>query len=224
MTARSWATRNALELATTFGPGRRLLLARHRSFDPSQLWALCEASAAAVASTGGAVVEVGVAAGARRCTSARHYDSLGLRPRYVCIDTFSGFTAEDIAVERDRGKDDAYAGWFSAQSERLFRRTMEVNGLGDRVEVIRADAGRFAYDQLPDLAFALVDVDLHRPMLAALQGCWDRLLPGGVLVADDCQDEVHAWDGARQAYVEFCESKAIELDVRHGKLGFAQRR
>jgi hypothetical protein len=60
-------------------------------------------------------------------------------------------------------------------------------------------------------------------MLAALHGCWARLLPGGLLVADDCQDQVNAWDGARQAFEEFCDSTGLALDVRHFKLGFARK-
>ena len=75
-------------------------------------------------------------------------------------------------------------------------------------------------DLLPSLAWALVDLDVLRPMRAALEGCWERLLPGGVLIADDCQDATHAWDGAREAYEEFCEAHDLPIDLRAEKLGF----
>lgn len=217
------AVLRAKHVATSVPVGRRALLPTYDyAFTPAQLWELCEVAAAAAAS-GGAIVEVGVARGATTIFLNRHLESVGLRPAYICVDTFSGFTDGDIAVERGRGKQDDYTTWFRNQSETLFRRTIELNGLDDRVQVVRADAVTFDYAQLPDLAFALVDVDLLLPMRAALDGCWGRLVPGGALVADDCQPYTHTWDGARQAYEEFCAEQGLPVEVRQEKLGLARR-
>ena len=215
----------AKELVTRTAIGRRALLASYPyAFTPEQLWSLCEAATDGLDAGGGAIVEIGVAAGNTTVLLNRHLASRGLHPPYYCLDTFSGFTPQDVQVERTRGKRDDFSRWFRDNSPSLFRRMLEMNDLADRVTVIQADAAEFDYSQLPPLAFALVDVDLLRPMQAALQGCWDRLLPGGVLVADDCQDYSHTWDGARQAYEQFCSNEGLEVDLRHEKLGFAIRR
>jgi len=50
-----------------------------------------------------------------------------------------------------------------------------------------------------------------------------HLPPGGVLLANDCQDGAHAWDGAREAYLGFCEAHGLQPDVRLGKLGLARK-
>ncbi len=202
--------------------GRRLLLAQYRyMFNPEQLWALCDAAGGA-SQLDGAFVEVGVARGETTVYLHRHLAALGVEPDYYCIDTFDGFTEADVRVERSRGKADPYASFFRANSPKLFRRSMDLHSLS-RVKVIQADAGEFDYGTLPPIAFAFVDVDLLRPMSAALEGCWSRLVPGGVMVADDCQPERHTWDGAREAYVAFCDRHGLPVDVRSVKLGFARK-
>jgi len=92
-----------------------------------------------------------------------------------------------------------------------------------RTVVVQADAVTFDYSTLPLLSFALIDVDLLRPVRAAMIGCWERLLPGGLLVVDGCNGAVGIWDGAYAAYVEFCGEHELPIDIRHGKLGFVSR-
>jgi hypothetical protein len=58
---------------------------------------------------------------------------------------------------------------------------------------------------------------------AAVAGYWGRLLRGGILVVDDCDASLSIWDGAYEAYVEFCREQALPVDIRHGKLGFVAR-
>jgi predicted O-methyltransferase YrrM len=203
--------------------GRRAYLGGYRyPFTPEQLWALCEAATQA-SRLAGSFAEIGVAAGDTTLYLNRHLKTLGPLPRYFCVDTFSGFTHADIAAERGRGKSDDYDSWFRLNSRRLFERTMAAHGLAATVAVIEGDAAVFDYAKLAPLAFALVDVDLLRPVRAALEGCWTYLVPGGIMITDDCQPVTHTWDGARQAYVEFCHDHGLPEDVRHGKLGFSQK-
>ena len=90
-------------LATT-GLGRHGLLARYRyAFSPRQLWTLCEAAESA-RQVDGAFLEVGVDRGETTVFLTKHLRTLGPLPRYLCVDTFAGFTPADVAAERTRGK------------------------------------------------------------------------------------------------------------------------
>jgi len=225
----SWASSLAstvrtrgIEWVTGLGRGRNVLLASYRyAFDPAQLWAISETAGQASAMSG-AFAEIGVFTGETTLYLHQHLASLGRQVPYYCVDTFSGFTTRDIQTERNRGKVDDYHRWFRSSSRVLFERMVAHNRLPD-VHVIQADASTFDYGRLPPLAFALVDVDLLRPMRAALEGCWERLVPGGVMIADDCHPGENMWDGAREAYMEFCADHGLEVDVRRHKLGFVTK-
>jgi O-methyltransferase len=198
---------------------RRFLLPKYRyMFSPEQLWAICQAAETGY-KLGGAFAEIGVFDGGTTVYLHRHLEGDGEPPVYYCIDTFSGFTNEDIEVERQRGKTDDYADLFYYNSKACFERTMKMNGI-DRAVVVQADAGTYDYSTLPPLSFALIDVDLLRPMRVALAGCWDRMVPGGIMVVDDCETSedrhttMSAFDGALVAYEEFCEKQGLERGHR----------
>jgi hypothetical protein len=206
-------------LLTRTDLGRRVLLPKYRyMFEPHQLFALCEAAEAALP-LDGAFAEIGCWDGGTTVFLHRHLRGKGPEPVYYCIDTFGGFTDEDIAVERQRGKTEDYKRHFFYNSRECFERTMALNGI-QRAVVVQADASTFDYSNLPPLAFVLVDVDLLRPVRSGMLGCWERLVPGGIMVVDDCNAELSVFDGALQAYTEFCEERDLPVDIRHGKLGF----
>lgn len=215
----------AKSLLTRTEVGRRTLLPHYPyMFSPEQLWSLCQA-AGSVARLGGAFAEVGVYEGCTTIFLNRYLEGLaevGEPPKYYCIDTFRGFTSQDIQVERQRGKTKDYAERFFFNSRECFQRTMQRNDLANTI-VIQADAAAFDYESLPPLSFALIDVDLLRPVRAALLGCWNQLLPGGMVVVDDCDPAVGHWDGAYEAFVEFCNTNHLAIDIRHRKLGFISR-
>ena len=56
---------------------------------------------------------------------------------------------------------------------------------------------------------ALLDVDLYYPTKIALQKIYERLVPGGVILVDNCHQKSYVYDGAKQAYDEFCGENAI---------------
>ena len=216
------ALADAKRILTGTDLGRKLLLPKYRyMFSPEQLWALCEAAEAALP-LGGAFIEIGVYDGSTTVYLHRHLIEKGVPPTYFCIDTFSGFTDEDINVERGRGKTEDYKEHFFYNSVECYQRTLDQNGIVGAV-VVQADAATFDYSTLPPLSFALVDVDLVRPVRAAIAGCWEALLPGGILVVDDCTTAISGFDGALEAFTEFCTERDLPVDVRHGKLGFATK-
>ena len=75
-----------------------------------------------------------------------------------------------------------------------------------RLQTVRADR------------FRLVDVDLYLPVKSALQLIAPHMSDGGVIIVDDCIPD-NVFDGAWQAYVEWCEAHQIKTEIAHEKLG-----
>ncbi len=184
-------------------------------FTPTQLGFLCD-QVTATAPVPGSILEVGCAFGATTVFLNRHIDSLGLDVNYYAIDTFRGFTAEDISYERKVGRDYRY-GEFRENSKATFDRTMRRNRV-ERVTSFRADASAFDYSKLAPFRLALVDVDLYQPVRAVLNSIYDHMSSGGVIVTDDCAPG-GPWGGAYDAYAEFTESKGLDSVILHDKLG-----
>lgn len=187
-------------------------------FTPTQLGFLCE-QVTKTAAVPGSIVEVGCAFGATTVFLNRHIDSLGIDVNYYAVDTFKGFTKQDVAYERAAGRNYAYSE-FRENSQGTFDRTMRRNGV-ERVTSFRADAGAFDYSKISPFRLALVDVDLYQPVLAVLESVYDLMSPGGVIITDDCAPG-GAWAGAYDAYMQFVESKGLPVDIRLGKLGVIQ--
>jgi O-methyltransferase len=126
-----------------------------------------------------------------------------------------------VGSERRRGKGYAYDD-FDLNSENLFRQTLIANGVQENTTVHRADVSEFNFATLPPVSFALVDVDLYRPMHAAVEGVWEVLQPGGLMVLDDCGPD-EKWDGAGTAHREFCAQYGLPVEVVARKLGVVRR-
>jgi len=168
----------------------------------------------------GAAVEVGCNQGWTTCFLLEALREHGVRRDYVCIDTFNGFTPEDVRFECEvRGKanglyDDSFLinnpAWLQAS---LFRFGYT------NVSVQKADAKHFDYRALGRIAFALVDVDLYRPVRAALERILPNMAQGGVVMVDDCDTRDDRWDGAYRAYVEICKERDIRPEIVCHKFG-----
>jgi predicted O-methyltransferase YrrM len=185
-------------------------------FSPSQLGFLCE-QITNTSELPGSILEVGCAFGTTTVFLNRHIDSLGTNLDYYAIDTFAGFTAKDISYEHALGRHYQYNTDFRDNSRSAFDRTMRRNDIR-RVTSFRADATTFDYTRIAPFRFALVDVDLYRPVLAVLETIYELMSPGGTIVTDDCQ-EGGRWGGAYEAFIEFTKSKGLDVIVTHDKLG-----
>lgn len=185
-------------------------------FSPAQLGFLCQ-GITNTAEVPGAILEVGCAWGATTVFLNRHIDDLGLDVDYYAIDTFGGFTDDDIRSEHERGRRYPYSTAFRANSKAWFDRTMRRNQV-TRVTSRRADAVTFDYRQIAPFRFVLIDVDLHRPVLAALEAIYGLVSPGGIIIIDDCKPGWE-WSGAYEAYLEFAKENDIDADITHDKLG-----
>jgi O-methyltransferase len=185
-------------------------------FSPEHLVFLCE-EIGSVADLPGSIVEVGCAWGRTTIFLNRYIDSLGIAVDYYAIDTFSGFTRDDLASEHAQGRDYWYTPVFRGNSKARFDRTMRRNHV-DRVTSFQADAGTFDYEAISPFRMVLIDVDLYRPVLMALNAIYDLVVPGGIIVIDDCEPG-GKWEGAYQALKEFTKSKGMEPVIMHDALG-----
>jgi len=152
----------------------------------------------------GSVVEVGCSTGMTTVFLNKYMDAQGIEKEYLAVDTFSGFVEEDIGHEvTRRGKQAWFFTGFRTNKQKWFDGTMRMNGI-TRVRSIASDVNRFDVSALGPVAFCLLDVDLYRPTKGALPRLFAQLSPGGILAVDDCDASNVRWDGADQAYKEFC--------------------
>jgi O-methyltransferase len=166
----------------------------------------------------GPIFEIGCAAGHTTVYLNKHLDDLRDSRSYFCLDTFAGFTKEDIEVEVGRGHDSGrYAFLFRAYRQDWFDQTMENNNIA-RVTSMQADVNQFDFSPYENISFCLIDVDLMRPVTSALEAVFPRMAAGGIILVDDCAPN-RKYDGAYEAYVEFVRKVDSPVDIRYGKLG-----
>jgi O-methyltransferase len=191
------------------------------NIEPAQLAWLCEAIAASksdVQSMQGCVVEVGVARGMTTVFLLEHMKKIGDTRTYVCIDTFSGFTEGDIEYEvKMRGKVlSHYRGWAWNDRE-IFRENLSKCGF-DNTRVIQADASLFDWSSIPPIDVMLLDVDLYMPTKAVLENSHARWSRQARVMIDDCA-KGGGYDGAYQAYIEFCATRQLPALIVGNKGG-----
>ena len=169
----------------------------------------------------GSALEIGCANGDTTVWLNRWLDEAGTERPYIAIDTFSGFSSRDLAVEAQRGRD---ARWlsksFRGPTRQRFAHSLRVNGGISRVQAIAADATTIDYSRFAPIAFALIDVDLYRSVREVLEHVYPHVTQGGIIVVDDCAPGV--FEGADEAYQEFCAAHGVPARVVHGKLGLLE--
>lgn len=149
----------------------------------------------------GALAEAGVYQG----SASRFIHRLAPRRHYYLFDTFAGFNPRDL--EAGVGED------------RRFRDTSleaVLRAIGDTTN-IEPRKGRvpetFAGLEGERFAFVLLDMDLYRPTLSALEFFYPRLSPGAYLMVHDYHNPESEW-ACRRAVDEFLADKpegAIEI-------------
>jgi predicted O-methyltransferase YrrM len=168
----------------------------------------------------GIVVEVGCHQGWTTCLLLEALIEQRVKRDYVCIDTFSGFTSEDLKFEYEvRGKAPGlYDDLFSINDPEWLKAAVSHSGYTN-VSVRKADAAAFDYQTLGQIAFAFVDLDLYRPVKASLTRILPGMARGGVIVVDDCNPADNYWDGAYHAYADVCRKHGIQPEIVCQKFG-----
>jgi predicted O-methyltransferase YrrM len=71
---------------------------------------------------------------------------------------------------------------------------------------------------LGKVKLAFLDVDLYLPIKKTLPKLYDALVEGGAIVVDDVLNNT-TYDGAYQAYMEFCAERSIKPIVIGNRCG-----
>jgi hypothetical protein len=172
--------------------------------------------------TPGAVVEIGVARGMTTRFLCEHILRQGLAEttRYVAIDTFSSFVEADVAFEvTRRGKNREDIEGFAYNDYEVWKRNFAGFPF---VTAIQADCSTFDYAALGPVKLAFLDVDLYLPTKNALAKLFDQIVDGGFILVDDVKDR-NVYDGAYQAYMEFCAERGMTPEVIGTKSGVIRK-
>jgi O-methyltransferase len=191
------------------------------NFTVPQLIFLCECIEK-VRDVNGVIAEIGVYEGATSVFLNKYMDAAKIDKKYYAIDTFSGFVDQDITYEvSNRQKNPLLYTGFKT-SKNAFDVTMNRNDI-QRVVSIQADVNEYNLTSVGNLSFALLDVDLYRPMKKSLKELYRILSPNGIIIVDDCDEKSEAWDGSDQAYKEFMQEINQPVEIKHSKLGIVRK-
>lgn len=126
----------------------------------------------------GACAEVGVFRG----ESAKKINYFFPDRKLHLFDTFEGFSAKDIEVEKQIGRKEAEEGQFSDTSVQL---VMEMMGTPDKVEIHKGYFPDTAMGLDEKFCFVRIDLDLYVPTEAALEVFRPLMERGGVILVHD---------------------------------------
>jgi len=119
------------------------------------------------------------------------------------FDTFTGFDERDVRAEQAATGRNAETISFSQTG--VERALQNIAPQNKNVKVFPGYFPASAPDYLVDEKFAFVhlDADLYEPMLAGFTYFYDKVSPGGVILAHD----FNSWPGSRKAVQEFFQNK-----------------
>jgi predicted O-methyltransferase YrrM len=166
----------------------------------------------------GNVVEIGVARGMTTMFLCSHirYQKLENTLEYYAIDTFNSFKKSDLEFEvENRGKSLFELERFNYNDFDAWSRNFREFPF---VKPVAVDCAVFDFKKIMPIKMAFLDVDLYLPTKNTLPQLYDCLCEGGVIVVDDIQNDT-VYDGAYQAYMEFCESRGITPRIIGSRCG-----
>ena len=156
----------------------------------------------------GAVLEVGCFMGATAAVASTMLRNIGHPKRYVCIDAFAGFVNSHFERDVSHGLRRDWRLDFSANSRETVAHLLERWG-SPEVELVEADIANMGESRIPEaVSVCLVDVDLEVPTYEGLRRVVPRLVPGGVVLVDDCAAN-ESWPGPARGYRRFVEENGL---------------
>ena len=170
----------------------------------------------------GSIVEIGVARGLTTRFLAEHIYKQGLQntTTLYAIDTFDSFTKADLDYEvRDRGKSLTELEAFGYNDYHVWAKNFANFSF---VKPLKADCAAVDYQALGPIKLAFLDVDLYLPTKNTLPKLFDVLVSGGAIVCDDVLNN-NVYDGAFQAYTEFCREYSLTPEIIGNKCGIIRK-
>jgi len=169
----------------------------------------------------GAILEVGVAWGQTTRFVCEHLAASGRSSeQYYAIDTFDSFCTKDVEFEVNRrGKTREEVSGFGYLDFEVWKRNFRNFKF---LTAVKADCSAFDYARIAPIKLAFLDVDLYLATRSALKKIFRHLTEGGVILVDDVM-EPSRWDGANQAYNEFCEQSGLPVQRIGNKMGLIRK-
>jgi Methyltransferase domain len=160
------------------------------------------------ASQPGSVLEVGCFRGGTTVYACEHMRRAGTPiSDYMVVDTFAGFVADQFDADTGLGTPPQFRVSFGTNSRALVARTMRHYHLRE-VRVVQGDIVAMPAELLPEaVKVCLMDVDLAVPIEVGLEKIKPRMLPGAVVLVDDCHEGSPF--GARVGYERFCRAHGL---------------
>ena len=150
----------------------------------------------------GVVAEAGVYRGG----FAAYINRFFMDRKLYLFDTFEGFAAKDIEVDRANGYTLRNAGYYGDTSVDLVLRSMPF---ADNVVIKKGNFPDTTEGVDEQFCFVSLDMDLYQPIKAGLEYFYPRLTGGGYIFVHDCNIGHVNYKGARIALLEFTEKESI---------------
>jgi O-methyltransferase len=170
----------------------------------------------------GGVIEIGVARGLTTRFLCEHIRKQKIEhtTTLYAIDTFDSFTQADLDFEvRERGKAMAELTAFGYNDFAVWSKNFADFPF---VIPVKADCSAVDYSALSPIKLVFLDVDLYLPTKNTLPKLFDALISGGAIVCDDVLNN-NVYDGAYQAYMEFCEERGFKPEIIGNKCGVIRK-
>jgi hypothetical protein len=130
-----------------------------------------------------------------------------LRP-YTCIDTFDGFLTKQSKVDEELGMATQNLTTFASNSLSQVRQNLASWGV-ENVQLVKGEICDMPDSEIPDgVSVCLLDVDLSVPIYEGMKRIYPKLLPGGVILVDDCTAGT-SWVGAIVGYRRFVQEAGL---------------
>lgn len=164
----------------------------------------------------GDIVECGCWQGGSACLLYRGAHKEGIERRLVVFDTFTGIPKPDIAVDGDK----AFSKWKTAQDRGDAWCLATLENVIAATQRLKIEPGRYFIHQgewpkqpFPvfenGIAILHVDATLYRSTKSALEGLYDKVNKGGIVMVS----AIGHWPGVKRAADEFRNERSIDAQM-----------
>ena len=177
-----------------------------------------------IKNNGGSILEVGVDKGMTTRFLCEHIRLSKSPIKYFVVDTFNSFTEEDVNYEvenRSKPKSDADFLNFTYNDFNVWSSKFKEFSF---LTAYKQDCSKFDYSKIDELQLVFLDVDLYLPTFKALELIYDQLEYGGWIMVDNVSLSYSIYDGAYQAYNEFCNKYNIPVQYLGNNAGLIYKK